>query len=103
MSTVTLGTLAAASYRLTSDPDLQSGWVVEWGYVVGGDETQVTIYSDGSYRAHRSVTEFKFRVNSGSGYGDWATVLITENDVVVIRMSSGPSARITKYPTSQPT
>lgn len=79
MATVTVGTPHPIAWqRLSSDPDLASGNIIEWANVVGGIETDVEVFTDARYSAALSVTSFDWRVYDGVEWGEWATETIAD-------------------------
>jgi hypothetical protein len=61
--------LATAGQRLRTMPDLAPGDIVE--YEVFSGTGTITVNTNGSFVASAGVTHFRYRVNDGSGFGDW--------------------------------
>lgn len=68
--------LATSGDRLTTTPDLSNSDQVAYGNVTPSGT--VTVVSDGSFTATATVGSFAFEVNDGTGWGSFATQVITE-------------------------
>ena len=53
--------LAEAGQRITAIPDLAGGDILEWHNVVGGTDSDVIVYTDGTFECSRAVTAFDVR------------------------------------------
>lgn len=69
---VDLTTPTSADQRVTTTPDLQTGWQLEY------ESTDLQILEDGSFIADDTLPEFDFRVNDGTGYGAVATQVLED-------------------------
>lgn len=65
--------LLPAGSRITTSPDLQAGWQLEWSNITGGfNLTDVIIYPDGEWIA--TVGNYTFDVRANDGVNGWGTI-----------------------------
>lgn len=68
-----------ADNRIVTSPDLQTGWVIAWGNIVGSGT--VVVNSDGTFHADEGVTAFDAQVWDGSSWGAVATQYLGPDEV----------------------
>lgn len=81
-----------SSQRITSIPDLQTDWQLEWSNVTGGFAIgDVAIYADGEFIATPGSYNFSVRVNDGvTGWGSIGVQMLGSTPPVI---TSNPSNR----------
>lgn len=88
--TVTLADpLAFSGFRLRSIPDLADGDVVQYEIVSGTGS--LVVNPNGSFVAAATVLFFRFRVDDGGGYGDWALQEVRPAGIRPATMTTIPS------------
>ena len=91
---------AASAYRITTSPDLAAGDQLEWGNVVGGSISDVTINPDATFDVAFAVTAFDVRAwdASASEWGPWATQTVYGNLVQLTSVNPTAALRLTALP-----
>ena len=87
---VLVAPLASTGQRITAIPDLAAGDILEWSNVIGGGDSFVAIYSNGTFEAADSVTSFEVRAYDGE-WSAWVVQTVGAPIVVEPPVVTPPS------------